>query len=259
MKVKELARRTGIPARKVRYYSQEGLIASTREDNNYREFSDRDALDLYTAQMRRSYDIPVAQLGKQADTMEWVEFRITELEQEIRAYQEKLDRLKVLRQFGLMFKGDLGKTEPTVPRVSYNIWNLGENIELDEKDEEELEILAGDMPYSYVAIRISGESLSDPEREPEVSLGLGMLKNVAEQRGHEFNRKKCESEVFTGYHITLISYDPFHITREELKPLLDRLEQEGTKLKSDLIGRIVFSEQTERGTGYFLLIGAEIG
>ena len=40
MKIGELATRTGVPARMLRYYEEQGLITPQRLDNGYREYDD---------------------------------------------------------------------------------------------------------------------------------------------------------------------------------------------------------------------------
>ncbi|KAA1425321.1 MerR family transcriptional regulator [Mumia zhuanghuii] len=42
MRVGELADRTGVAPRMLRYYEEQGLIASTRQDNGYRAFEEAD-------------------------------------------------------------------------------------------------------------------------------------------------------------------------------------------------------------------------
>lgn len=42
MKIGELARRTGVAPRLLRYYEQQGLITAQRAENGYREYSEAD-------------------------------------------------------------------------------------------------------------------------------------------------------------------------------------------------------------------------
>jgi len=44
MKIGEVTARTGIPQRMLRYYEEQGLLASKRTDNGYRDY-DEDAVD----------------------------------------------------------------------------------------------------------------------------------------------------------------------------------------------------------------------
>lgn len=54
MYVNEFARRLGLTASKMRYYDRSGLYQSRRGENNYRDFTDADALDAYLAQSLRA-------------------------------------------------------------------------------------------------------------------------------------------------------------------------------------------------------------
>jgi len=41
--IKDAARRTGLPAKTIRYYEEIGLIAPARQENGYRDYSETDA------------------------------------------------------------------------------------------------------------------------------------------------------------------------------------------------------------------------
>lgn len=41
MRIGELARRTGVPARRLRYYEEQGLLSSQRSANGYRDYDPR--------------------------------------------------------------------------------------------------------------------------------------------------------------------------------------------------------------------------
>ena len=46
MNIGEAGRRSGLPAKTIRYYEQIGLVAPARRDNDYRDYSDRDVHEL---------------------------------------------------------------------------------------------------------------------------------------------------------------------------------------------------------------------
>lgn len=49
MKIGELARRTGVAPRLLRYYEQQGLITAQRAENGYREYSEADVAQVERA------------------------------------------------------------------------------------------------------------------------------------------------------------------------------------------------------------------
>jgi len=60
MQIGELAERTGVPAKTIRYYETIGLVApATRDANGYRRYSLRDAAVLGFVQRARSLGFPV--------------------------------------------------------------------------------------------------------------------------------------------------------------------------------------------------------
>lgn len=60
MQIGELAERTGVPAKTIRYYETIGLVApATRDANGYRRYSFRDAAVLGFVQRARSLGFPV--------------------------------------------------------------------------------------------------------------------------------------------------------------------------------------------------------
>ena len=104
MKVLEFAKRLGIPASKIRFYDRQGITQSRRgSENNYRQFTEQDALVIYNAQMLRSFDMSVKEASTAAHTYAlgrfsgWLEERIAALEQELRLEQMRMARLEQLR------------------------------------------------------------------------------------------------------------------------------------------------------------------
>ncbi|GAA09667.1 transcriptional regulator, MerR family [Acetobacter tropicalis NBRC 101654] len=51
MKIGELARRTGVSIRMLRYYEQEGLLAPDRQESGYRDYSESDETAVRRIQM----------------------------------------------------------------------------------------------------------------------------------------------------------------------------------------------------------------
>lgn len=57
MTVKELEKRTGLPRTSIRFYEQEGLITPERRENNYRDYSQEDAVTLEKIQLLRQLSL----------------------------------------------------------------------------------------------------------------------------------------------------------------------------------------------------------
>jgi MerR family copper efflux transcriptional regulator len=59
MTIGEIATRTGLPAKTIRYYEEIGLIRPARDTNGYRSFSDRDAHKLAFIGRARSFGFSI--------------------------------------------------------------------------------------------------------------------------------------------------------------------------------------------------------
>ena len=264
MKIKEFAKRTGVPDTKIRYYSKLGLVQNERKnENNYRDLSEKDALTFYYLQILRAYDVPLALIapeyeGKRIDEITWTQTRIAELEEEIRLATEKLERFRRLQDDCIRMEHNVGKVQEAGAISSYNIWNLGSDIHLDDQDEEELEALASLFPYSYIGIHVSKESVLNKTENLDVQLGLGILLSEAEKLGLELNREEHMTSTKKGLIFTYQTYDPLVLERNTIKPFLDELSRRGLEVQSDLIGRIYLINRKEDQLLYTVSIGAEI-
>lgn len=93
MKIKEVENRVGMPRANIRYYEKEGLLsAPTRNENNYREYTDADVEQLQRIKILRLLGVTVADvklLNEDAISMEEImQKRLDELEKEVKEMQE---------------------------------------------------------------------------------------------------------------------------------------------------------------------------
>lgn len=246
MKVNEFARQLGMVSSKVRYYDRMGLIQGERQNNNYRNFTPQDALNIYHAQMLRSFDMSIQEsLSAKNEELEaidqWVGAHVTELEEQIRWQEIKLLRLKEMRAYFQMMKDGRERIAQFSRDNSYNVWNFGTGAVRTPGVQKAVEILSENMPFSYIAIKIGLQSVIEDRRPLDVSIGLGIL---------ERNKKKLDlklpAEVERKEGGEILQYmleisDPFQLTRSDLKPLLAECRQRNIELKEDLIGRIYLS------------------
>lgn len=246
MKVHDFAKLLGLPDSKVRYYDRSGLIQGGRkQENNYRDFSCQDALNIYHANMLRSFGMGVQEaLDAKDQTLTvidgWVEDHAGELERQIAWEEMRLLRLREMQAYFSMIQNRRDKLGHSERDASYNIYNFGKTGSLSPAEREAIRLLAQNMPFSYIGIRISRESLSSPGDGLDVSIGLGIL---------DRNRKKIglvlpESARTPGSRLVdllLEIHDPFAMTKRDIAPLLEEIERRKLVLQRDLIGRIYIS------------------
>lgn len=247
MKVNDFAKRLGIGSSKVRYYDRIGLIQGDRcEDNNYRDFSDLDALNIYHAQMLRSFDMSVqeslAAKNKGLNQISsWVEDHISDLEEEIRQQEMRLFRLREMQEYFTMIQDSKSLLTEHDLDENYNVWNFGKHIDLDDVTLSTIKLLSDAMPFSYIAIKISKESILSNQENLDVSIGLGMLERNRKKLGLIFPNQIKKAEKHHILQILVLSDDPFNMKREDLKPLLEEAEKRHIEINEDIVGRIYIS------------------
>ena len=156
-------------------------------------------------------------------------------------------RLREMRQYFAMiqFRRDsLGEGERD---DSFNVWNFGPGTQLSDEEAKAIQLLSEYMPFSYVAIRISRESILRPGEGLDVNIGLGILRRNLERVGLSLPPSVPFTPGGPLLDIFLEVPDPFAITKRDISPLLKELESRGIPLTQDLIGRIFFS-YVQRGT-----------
>ncbi|NLC96156.1 MAG: MerR family transcriptional regulator [Erysipelotrichaceae bacterium] len=246
MKVSEFSKRLGISTSKVRYYDRIGLISGEREKNNYRYFSNLDALNIYHAQMLRSFDMSIeeslyAQNQDLSTINNWFELRKIELEKLIRQQELKLFRLNEMQEFFSLINNNTQEIINYTVDNSYNVFNFGNTVNLSKDNIETVKILQEAMPYSYISIKITKESILSNTENLNVLIGLGILERNKNKLNLNLPKTIPPTKGGTKLHILLETENPFNLTKSDIKPLLDKLESSNQYIDGDLIGRVYIS------------------
>ncbi|WP_319476752.1 MerR family transcriptional regulator [Marispirochaeta aestuarii] len=245
MTVKEFSTKIGMPCSKIRFYDRSRIIEGAREvENNYRSFTNSDALNIYNAQMLRSFDfsIPDVMHAKGEELLQInlrVHNRIDELEKTIREQEIRLTRLKEMQAYFSEIEQQHTKVTCQVLDASYNVFTI--NCIPSPDEFKTVKMLADVMPFSYICLRISRESIIKKEIPLKVCLGLGILNSNKEKIGLEIpvSIKRLEKNYRIGMRFETI--DPFNLTVKDIKPLLDEMKDRKLELVEDIVGRIFIS------------------
>ena len=247
MKVHDFAKRLGLPDSKVRYYDRSGLIQGGRQKaNNYRNFTDQDALNIYHAKMLRSFDMSVQEALDARDQDlsiidGWVGDHLRELERQIAWEKMRLLRLREMQAYFLMIQTRRDKLGHSERDASFNVYNFGNTGPLTPAEQEAIQLLAQNMPFSYIGIRISRESLLSPGDELDVSIGLGILDRNRSKIGLVLPPEIVPRPGSPLVDLLLEIHDPFAMTKRDIAPLLEEIARRDLEVKDDLIGRIYIS------------------
>lgn len=260
MKVKDFSKQIGLASSKIRYYERNGIVLSKRfSHNNYRDFKDDDALNFYNVLMLRSFGMSINetsfyQRDKLLEVDSWLGNYIKDLDKEIYFQTIKMFRLKEMREYFNLIKNYENRISKNQLKDSYNVFNFGNIKKLKEEDFNIIKSLVDLMPFSYVAIRISKESILLKKKFLDVSIGLGILSQNLEKLDMKLPDKFfCKGGKALG--IILEVQNPLKITFDDLKPFLKELEKLKIELKDDLLGRIFLGYQKNDKLVYGLIIG----
>lgn len=247
MKVHDFAQRLGLPDSKVRYYDRSGLIQGGRQKgNNYRDFSDQSALNIYHVQMLRSFDMGVREIldtqhQELTDIDGWVGGHVKDLERLVAWQEMRLQRLREMQVYFSVVQTRKAKLARNYVDESFNVWNFGKAGPLSPTEQTAIDLLAQSMPFSYIAIRVSRESLLSPGDELDVSIGLGILEQNRTRMGLELPPDLPRSPGGTKVNLVLELADPFAMTKRDIAPLLEEMDRRGLVPQEDLVGRIFIS------------------
>lgn len=244
MKVNEFSKKTGIPASKLRYYDRLGLIEGSRKDNNYRDFTKEDVLSVYHTQLLRSYGMGLDELRIQKDADiegvgQFLQNNIDRTIQEIKRQELLLLRLRTMKSFRDMFYGNPDCIHERYLSPNYRIETFGDGIQNTEEEWNDVKVIADSLPFSYVSVQITKESLASGKEELDVHLGVGILKEISDS----LNLTVKTHKFYEGGNIMeqlLEVENPFAITRSNLKPLLKRMEEKNMPY-TELAGRVYCS------------------
>lgn len=118
MKIQDLSQMTGVSAKTIRYYEEIGLLPPpARAENNYRQYSERDAERLRLVAGARRLDLSLEEIGeilamrerREAPCrvlLERMEQKADEIAERIRDLQRLERELRALHDLGLTFPAD---------------------------------------------------------------------------------------------------------------------------------------------------------
>lgn len=120
MKIQELAEKTGLTVHTIRFYEKEGLLDNRhvqREENNYRNYSDKAIERLKLVMKFKSLGCSLAELKEvlqdhdtntrtNQQVIEWINQKISEIERKKDEYDQILETLNWMLEYRLALKND---------------------------------------------------------------------------------------------------------------------------------------------------------
>lgn len=259
MKLHDFSKLVGLPLTKLRYYTRYGVIEAERNENNYREFEEKEVLDVYNTLILRDFDMSINDIVKlNNDELEepinlWVNGQIDGLEDEIRKAEIRLNRLKEMRNYFECMNRLLNTPNLDVKHEEYVYWIFDEHFELNKEVEENLANLANKSPFSYVALKVPHEKWVNQEKF-HVTLGIGVLKRNIEKCGIEKLNGSTYVDEAKIIGIYLEKENPLELTKSEIQPLLDKAKEMNVEVYGDISGRFYLKYNKDGKKVYNLAI-----
>lgn len=260
MKLNEFSKRIGVSLTKLRYYARFGVIQPERSENNYRELTECEAIDVYNALILRDFDISVEEISeihqnkREVELFKEVDSQVKSLEEKIEFYELRLKRLKELQMFLDRFAHNTKQAYVYDRASEYILWSFSNDFVLSDFNQKMVDNVTSSSPFSYVALRVRENDWQTKEVfKPE--LGVAVLKK---------NIKKAKLEIpkdasFTG-DVQLITYcfekeNMFEITKDDLKPIFDKAKELNVEVYGDLTGRFYISYVKNGKRMYCFVLG----
>ena len=217
-------------------------------------------MNIYHANMLRSFDMGVRQTldarrQKLTAIDGWVEKHARELEISILQQEMRLQRLREMQIYFSEIHSRKGQLARNFVDDSYNVWNFGHVPPLSPAEHKAIELLAGNMPFSYIAIRVSLESLLAPGDNLDISIGLGILEQNRAKLALELPPEIPRSPGGSKVNLLMELADPFYMTKRDIAPLLEELRRRDQIPCSDLVGRIFISYMKDHSFVHGVALG----
>lgn len=258
MKVVEIAKRLGVSSSKVRYYDRSGITSTVRnDDNNYRDFTFNDGLNIYNAMMLRSFDLSMDEVvanKKQNldDLTTWFDKHIETLELELEFEKIKIQRLKEMQDYFIAMQNK-NFVNFSYLDGHYSVYNLS-NKQLTPSEQDFINQLIQVLPFSYIALKINKDSIKENEKI-DVEIGLGILEKNCKKLNIKPGKDICYVHAKNNFGYYFECEDPFNISYEQLIPILNYCHDHDIAIDRDLMGRIFIGYQSGDKYVYGCVLG----
>ncbi len=255
----EFARLLGLSPSTIRYYEKLGLCASSRDpENNYRRYSENDALAFMNLKSCRSLEMGIGELldATQKSSLDEQRGRLRakkeEALSEISRLKNQVKRIEELDAFYAAIENDRGIPQEITGEKAFCLYTIGANPHNSDEAGRLAGIWMDRLPFTFIAVGITGESFRASSGPLGLRLGVGALERY--QMRFELPLSP-EIEVFPqkrGVYQWLSTRDFFSIKRTDIAPLKDYLDAHGLEAEGDITGRVFVSEFRDGAPLYHL-------
>jgi len=248
----EFAKLLGVNADTIRYYEKLGLCSSSRDPgNNYRSYDDSDALDFLNLKMCRSLDMGIGEIrdargGESVgEQLAWLERKQGETDAEIGRLLRQRARIEELKKFYAFADGEEDRVDEVDMCASYSLYTFGNRAHRSPEALRLAQAWMDKLPFTFVTVGITRESLLSEEEGLDLSLGVGVLDRYQEELGLPLTPDVEPFPAGHGVYQHLSVHDFFSIGKKDLAPLYEYIERKGLRMTSGATGRTLASERLD--------------
>ena len=237
----------------LRYYEKVGLLRPDRDPrNNYRRYSESQALSVMNLRMYRSFRMGLpdmrritqgqsvreqnAELSRKRD-------QIMEQIQTLQQEAKRIEELKVFYDFAETRNGMVGLVDM---EESYSLYVLGKGTHTDPLTLRLVREWMRHLPYTYFAVGIPKESLLSEDENLDVRLGVGVLEHYQKKLSLPLSKDVETFPKGECVYMHLSSSNPFELRKKDLSPLYEFVNENGLQISSEAVGR-TFAEEYSNG------------
>lgn len=267
-KAGDFCRVTGITGETLRHYVDRGIIEPADiAPNNYRMYSERNAMDMLLTRSCRGLDLPIAAiLRKEDSSLREQEALFAEqerrIEEEMASLESKLLRVRQQRAMIAAMAQAAGTVLERSGDEVFNLYRLivfGKDARITEEAMRALDQWLKYPQYVCVALNAPRASLLDGGGDAlPISVGLGVREEWALKLGLDTR----PPVTFFARHRNLCTVvrtcDPFSLRRSDLNGIFDEVARRGAEIASDLTGIVGTYTETAQGRLYSISLGFSI-
>ena len=264
-KIGEFCRLLGISPDTLRYYEKRGLLCMPKDpENGYRSFSGLDAPDVWNLFMLRSLDMGLHDIGvlrKRGSfdaQIKYLNRREASLAEEIERLVNKRERIREISDlYNLIHSVGQVHLEEEMP-AHYALYVLGDGCRQSEQALAEIPAWVKCLPFTYIAVELTFESLTGGGEKLSVRLGLGILSKNMGKAGLTPGAESVYTPKNARVCIAVRSSDVFGLTKETLKPLYAYLSEHNLQITGVATGRVIYSCCKAKHPEYILALNVPV-
>jgi len=254
----EFAKLLGLNPDILRYYEKAGILRPERDPgNNYRMFSDSQALQVLNLRLYRSLDMTldemkgIAQGQSVHEQNRALSQERTRLAEEIRRLERQANRIDELKRYYDFAEQDVGKVGEIDREEAHCLFVFGSGVRRSPGALRLMRQWMKYLPYTFFSVGVSKENLLSEDETLGMRLGAGILERYRKEFDMPLSGDVETVPQGKGVYMFLSSSDVFGLTKRDIAPLYEYISDRGYRIISGATGRTFAAENVDGSPRYF--------